>query len=103
MAEKEGNTVKMQYDFNTSGELEVCIKGEWYRTTSREFRSFDGKRRLTEPTVTEHGNVIVPMTTYEYNGPVYMFGTNNEVEPMNEEKIITSAYWEDAGKRATDR
>lgn len=103
MAEKTGHLVKLQHDFNTAGVLEVCMKGTWHRATSREFRSFDGKRRITEPTMTELGNVIVPMRTYEYNGPVYMFGTNNEVETINEEKIVTSAYWDEARKKTEER
>jgi hypothetical protein len=103
MAEKTGHLVKLQYDFNTAGVLEVCMKGTWHRATSREFRSFDGKRRITEPTKTELGNVIVPMRTYDYNGPVYMFGTNNEVKTINEEKIVTSAYWDEARKQTEER
>jgi hypothetical protein len=103
MAEKTGHLVKLQYDFNTAGVLEVCMKGTWHRATSREFRSFDGKRRITEPTKTELGNVIVPMRTYDYNGPVYMFGTNNEVKTINEEKIVTSAYWDKARKQTEER
>jgi hypothetical protein len=103
MAEKTGHLVKLQYDFNTAGVLEVCMKGTWHRATSREFRSFDGKRRKTEPTKTELGNVIVPMRTFDYNGPVYMFGTNNEVKTINEEKIVTSAYWDEARKQTEER
>ena len=103
MAEKTGHLVKLQYDFNTAGVLEVCMKGTWHRATSREFRSFDGKRRITEPTKTELGNVIVPMRTYDYNGPVYMFGTNNEVKTINEEKIVTSAYWDEARKQTEEK
>ena len=49
MAEKRGHLEKMMYDFPTEAVLEVCIKGKWYRVTSREFRSFDGKRRYTKP------------------------------------------------------
>jgi len=103
MAEKTGHLVKLQYDFNTAGVLEVFMKGTWHRATSREFRSFDGKRRITEPTMTELGNVVVPMRTYDYNGPVYMFGTNNEVKTINEEKIVTSAYWDEARKQTEER
>ena len=103
MAEKTGHLVKLQYDINTAGVLEVCMKGTWHRATSREFRSFDGKRRITEPTMTELGNVVVPMRTYDYNGPVYMFGTNNEVKTINEEKIVTSAYWDEARKQTEER
>ena len=32
-AEKRGNTVKLENDFNTAGVLEVCIKNNWYRRT----------------------------------------------------------------------
>ena len=35
------------------------------------------------------------MRTYDYNGPVYMFGTNNEVDTANEGKIVTSPYWDE--------
>jgi|TARA_B110000977_G_scaffold186314_1_gene252101 hypothetical protein len=103
MGEKTGHLVKIQYDFNTAGVLEVYMKGTWHRTTSREFRSFDGKRRITEPTMTELGNVVVPMRTYEYNGPVYMFGTNHEVETINEGKIVSSPYWDEARKQTEER
>jgi hypothetical protein len=93
---KTGHLIKIQYDFNTAGVLEVCMNNTWRRTTAREFRSFDGKRRITEPTKTELGNVVVPMRTYEYTGPVYMFGTNHEVETNNEGKIVTSPFWDKA-------
>jgi len=43
------------------------------------------------------------MRTYDYNGPVYMFGTNNEVKTINEEKIVTSAYWDEARKQTEER
>lgn len=105
MSEKRGETVKLINDFNTAGLLEVYMPklGDWYRATSREFRSFDGKRRITEPTKVELGNVVVPMRTYEYNGPVYMFGTNNEVETADEGKIVTSPYWDKARENTENR
>lgn len=96
MAEKRGETEKLIYDFNTAGCLEV-LKGEtWYRTTAREFRSFDGPRRITEPTHVEHRNVNVPMTTYEYWGPVYMFGTNKEMTFTNSGSMYTGKIWENS-------
>lgn len=91
--EKTGNTVKKLYDFNTAGVLEVCIKGNWYRVTSNEFRSFDGNRRITEP-VKQPGlgdsMFNVPMHTYEYNGPVYIIQSNVEVIRMDTETIVTN-------------
>ena len=91
--EKTGATVKKLYDFSTSGVLEVCIKETWYRTTSNEFRSFDGKRRITEPVkqpgIGEKFADIV-FHTYDYNGPVYVLQTNLEVFRMNTETIVTN-------------
>ncbi len=92
MAEKRGFTGKLEYDFNTAGVLEVCIKDTWYRTTGREFRSFDGPRRITEP-IQQPGKDIksysdIKFRTYEYNGPVYMFATNDIVERKNSYKVI---------------
>ena len=91
-AEKRGNTVKLEHDFNTAGVLEVCIKSNWYRVTSRDFRSFDGPRRITEP-INQPGQGIksyrdIKFTTYEYLGPVYKHGSNITVTPTNKEKII---------------
>ena len=95
MAEKTGHTAKKLYDFNTSGVLEVCIKDNWYRVTSNEFRSFDGNRRITEP-IKQPGlgesMFDVPMKTYEYNGPVYVLLTNQEVIKMDTETIVTNPF-----------
>ena len=63
MSEKKGLLVKMVYDFETAANLEVFLPklDGWYRVTSREFRSFNGKRRINnEP----------------YNGPVYLYQSN---------------------------
>lgn len=79
MAEKRGLIVKLEYDFNTAGVLEIYLNQKWFRVTSKDFRSFDGKRRITEPQYTERYNPYTPMKTYDYFGPVYMLGTNNKV------------------------
>tara|TARA_B100000963_G_scaffold211010_1_gene183860 strand:+ start:13067 stop:13360 length:294 start_codon:yes stop_codon:yes gene_type:complete len=91
-AEKRGNTVKLDYDFNTAGVLEVNIKDDWYRVTSKDFRSFDGPRRITEP-INQPGQGIksyndIKYKTYEYSGPVYMHGTNYLVTPTNKQTVI---------------
>lgn len=96
MGEKRGNTAKLVYDFPTEGVLEVGIKGNWYRTTAKEFRSFDGPRRITKPIkqpALGESMYNVPMETIMYEGPVYMYETNKEVLTCNEEKIVTSPYW----------
>ena len=75
--EKTGYLVKLEYNFDTARNLEVYMPGlkGWYRVTSREFRSFNGKRRISGQ---------------EYDGPVYLYGTNyladtSEYEP---DKIV---------------
>lgn len=98
MAEKRGQLEKMVYDFPTEAVLEVCIKGNWYRTTSREFRSFDGPRRYTKP-VKQPGHGIegfknIEFETVQYTGPVYMFGSNKEVYPQGLEQIVSSSFLE---------
>lgn len=67
MAEKTGNTEKIKYDFNTASNLEIYMPNlnNWYRVTSREFRSFNGKRRL-------NGDL--------YKGNVYHYGTNKKAD-----------------------
>ena len=105
MNEKRGNTEKLIYPFNTSGVLEVYLpnlKG-WYRTTAKDFRSFDGRRRITEPIEIQHKNVYVKTKTYEYDGPVFLFGTNKEVVSLNEGKIITSPVWDQTLKISGSR
>ena len=79
MSEKKGLTVKMQYDFQTASNLEIFlpIKKDWYRVTSRQFRSWTGKRRINE---------------VDYNGPVYLFETNKRVNKSKVEKNIFAGY-----------
>ena len=97
MGEKTGNTVKLIYDFPTEGVLEVCIKGSWYRTTSKEFRSFDGPRRITQPIkqpgIGDNFNEV-EMKRFTYTGPIYMYDTNIAVQAENTEQIISSRYLE---------
>ena len=101
MAEKRGHLVKMYYDFDTAGVLEVYmpkLEG-WYRVTSREFRSFDGRRRITKPERPQGRGEIynVPMVTTEYHGPVFMWGTNNYVPYKGTHTFVesdTSAYFQ---------
>lgn len=106
MAEKRGETEKLVFDFNTAGVLDVFIPklNDWYRTTAKDFRSFDGKRRITLPTTIEKGNPWVEMKTEEYNGPVYLWGTNTQVlDTTGEGKLVTSPYWEKSHKISGSR
>jgi len=89
MSEKTGNLDKITYDFNTSGNLEINLPAiGWRRVTPREFRSFDGHRRITEPVYVKKGIVNTPMKTVDYYGPVYYWGTNKEVGYTGQGKLI---------------
>jgi hypothetical protein len=75
--EKTGNTEKLIYPFNEAKLLEVFLPKaqRWHRVTCVDFRSWDGKRRI-------QGEF--------YEGPLYAYGTNREVEFKNTEKIVPS-------------
>ncbi len=94
MSEKKGHLVKLHYDFDTAGVLEIWIpKLEgWYRVTSREFRSYDGKRRITKPIKPQGRGEIynVPMRTDEYHGPVFLWGTNDYVPYKGTHSFVDS-------------
>lgn len=96
MAEKRGETEKLKYDFNTAGCLEVEVEeGKWYRVTCREFRSFDGPRRISEAEYVELGRVNgIPMRQYAYTGPLYAYGTNKRVRKTNNRQFVRSIQWD---------
>ena len=81
MGEKRGFTGKLTYDFDVSALLEVqSKKGTWARVTARDFRSWDGPRKITRvyPDPDDrHGYLTEEL---EYHGPVYIYGTNTQVE-----------------------
>ncbi len=77
MSEKKGFTGQLKYDFETAANLEVYLPEStysWYRVTSREFRSFNGKRRINNK---------------PYDGPVYLFATNKRA---NKSKYPQNKY-----------
>jgi hypothetical protein len=65
--EKTGNTEKIKYDFNTAANLEIWMPNlkDWYRVIPREFRSFNGKRRINYE---------------EYNGDIYHYESNKRAD-----------------------
>ena len=116
MAEKRGGLERMKFDFITHNVLEVYLPklkdkptGGWYRTTAQEFRSFDGPRRFYEierqPGLGEmlpfiKGELEIPFHLHYYEGPVYIYGTNNVVEQKNTCTIIRNAEWDDIVNKA---
>ncbi len=81
MAEKTGETEKLKCEFDTAAHMEVYLPRlkNWYRTTSNEFRSFDGKRRI-------NGDL--------YEGPLYQYRTNTIVPMSNTSQIVDSEQWQ---------
>jgi hypothetical protein len=72
--EKQGQTEKLIYDFDTARSCEVQLPNEiWYRVTPREFRSYSRPRRIHELRGSE-------MVIQEYNGPIYFYNTNKIVK-----------------------
>jgi hypothetical protein len=88
MGEKRGNTGKLKYDFNTAWVCEVEMQGKWYRVIERDFRSYNGPRRLTRPNPPILGNVHVGNETFNYEGPYYFWNTNTLYDPTQYEKGI---------------
>ena len=93
MSEKQGNTEKPDYPFNTSANLEVFIPNlnRWHRVTCNDFRSWDGKRRITETINVRHKEITnIPSKTIDYDGPLYAYGTNRKVIKQNINNIVES-------------
>ena len=72
---KRKQWLKLDRPFNDAANLEVYFKGEWYRVTAGDFRSWSGRRRITEHHVTRDAHKT---NQYEYEGPVYAKDTNIE-------------------------
>lgn len=90
MAEKQGFTGQLNCDFDTSKNLEIFSPnlGRWHRVTSREFRSYNGKRRI-------QGD--------NYNGPVYSYATNSVVDAqLAEQDKIIGMQWKSIRRPGED-
>jgi hypothetical protein len=82
MAEKRGSTVKLIYDFPTQLSTEVLTNGEWNRVTCRQFRSFNGPRRIMK--FDKQNN-----SYYEdYNGPVFLYETNLKLKDISKKGYV---------------
>ena len=104
MAEKQGLLDQtLKNDYNTAGVLEVFMNEKWYRVTSKDFRSFNGPRRITEPSKIEHRNPWVYMRTYEYYGPVFEWGSNTVIDFSDTGSLAKSKAWDIARKTSEDR
>lgn len=97
MSEKRGQTEKLKYDFNTSRELCVKLNEKWFRVTPREFRSFNGERKIVYHEKLE--------TIHEaYEGPIYYWNTNKICKnPINTGTQYISSEPREAKIRQTEK
>lgn len=80
MSEKKGATEKLKYPFDDAGCLEVQLpNGDWHRITAREFRSYTYPRRISHYVKNRY-------LTEDYEGPVYLYGTNITINPAKVDK-----------------
>jgi hypothetical protein len=104
MSEKRGlEQQSLINEYNTAGVLEIFLKDQWRRVITKDFRAFNGPRRITEPEYTEKYNPWTPMVTYEYYGPVYTWGTNNVVDYSDTGSLEKSEVWDKARKISESR
>lgn len=89
MGEKRGFTGKLHYDFDVSALLEIQGKTDkWVRVTAREFRSWDGPRRITINYMDESTKTSVDGSPEDYWGPLYAYGTNTQVEYQDNREMV---------------
>ena len=83
MGEKKGFTGKLINDFPPAKSLEVYVDYmlRWHRVISKEFRSWNGPRRIIE--YDKQNNPIY----IEYNGPIFYYMTNTIVTESNKTGI----------------
>lgn len=83
MGEKRGQTGKLINQFDTGKCLEVYLESQqrWHRVISKEFRSWNGERRITEWDINRD-----PLYT-KYDGPIYYHMTNTIVKEPKETGI----------------
>jgi len=86
-AEKRGNTVKLKFPFPEHLCCEVFSPNldRWHRVTPNEFRSFVGKRRILHLEGDLKSNKDITTVYKDYDGPVYMYGTNKVINSSNRE------------------
>lgn len=86
---KRGNLIKLKYEFDDSKACFVQLRsGTWVQATPKDFRSYDGPRKLL---FTKYLGPENNQRTEEiYEGPVYGHGTNFIMEetPKNTHMLL---------------
>ena len=89
---KETKPVKLIYDFDTSKCTEVEVNNVWYRVTCNNFRSFNGPRRIM--LINDKREIYYQ----EYDGPIYLYGTNSKLKDYTQKGIVTPLGFERVSK-----
>jgi hypothetical protein len=91
MAEKRGHTIKLKFPFPEHRCCGVYVSGleRYHRVTPNEFRRWCGKRRILN--VDNPDNIFYE----DYEGPVYLFGTNTIVNTKNRKGGVVFANGKD--------
>ena len=81
MSEKQGNTVKLKYDFPSQRCCEVYIPNlkDWYRVTPKDFRSWVGKRRILHIEGDDRLKKNIKFEYRDYKGSTYLYDSNKKI------------------------
>lgn len=74
--------IKLKYDFPTQLSTEIFRDNIWQRVTCKDFRSFNGARRILKFDV--KGDSFYE----DYNGPVYLYETNTQLKDLSKFGMI---------------
>jgi hypothetical protein len=82
MRQVKEKKVKLKYDFPTQLSTEIFRQNSWHRVTCKEFRSFNGPRRILK--FKPSGESFYE----EYEGLVYLYETNHVLKDMSKEGMV---------------
>lgn len=74
--------VKLKYDFPTQLSTEIFKDENWQRVTCKDFRSFNGLRRILK------FNMKGESFYEDYNGPIYLYETNTKLKDLSKQGIV---------------
>jgi hypothetical protein len=82
MKQVKEKKVKLYYDFPTQLSTEIFKNEIWQRVTCKDFRSFNGPRRILK--------FDKSSTPYyeDYDGPVYLYETNAKLKDFSKEGMV---------------
>lgn len=69
--------LKLKYDFPTQLSTEIFKNEDWQRVTCKDFRSFNGPRRILK--FDTDGTSFYE----DYNGPIYLYETNYVLKDLS--------------------